>query len=70
MWQQWKDGDRKGAVDVIPDSLVDELIVHGPPEACREHVQRYIDNGVVTPALALMPFGVDSRQAIRDLAPR
>ena len=70
MWQKWKDGDRKGAVDVIPDSLVDELIVHGPPEACREHIQRYIDNGVDTPALALLPFGVDTRQAIRDLAPR
>jgi alkanesulfonate monooxygenase SsuD/methylene tetrahydromethanopterin reductase-like flavin-dependent oxidoreductase (luciferase family) len=50
--------------------LVDELIVHGPPEACREHIQRYIDNGVDTPALALLPFGVDTRQAIRDLAPR
>ena len=26
-----------------PDSLVDELVVHGPPEACREHVQRYFE---------------------------
>jgi probable F420-dependent oxidoreductase len=70
MWQKWKDGDRKGAVDAIPDSLVDELIVHGPAEACREHVQRYIDNGVDTPALAILPFGVQTQQAIRDLAPR
>jgi probable F420-dependent oxidoreductase len=70
MWQKWKDGDRKGAIDVIPDSLVDELIVHGRPEACREHIQRYIDNGVDTPALALMPFGIETRQAVRDLAPR
>jgi probable F420-dependent oxidoreductase len=69
MWSKWKEGDRKGAIDVIPDSLVDELIVHGPPEACREHIQRYIDNGVDTPALALLPFGVETRQAIRDLAP-
>jgi probable F420-dependent oxidoreductase len=70
MWRFWKEGDRKAAVDAIPDSLVDELIVHGPPEACREHVQRYIDNGVTTPALALLPFGYDARQAVRDLAPR
>ncbi len=70
MWKKWKDGDRKGAVESIPDSLVDELIVHGPPEACREHVQRYIDNGVDTPALAILPFGVQTQQAIRDLAPR
>src|SRR5581483_2229603 len=70
MWQRWKDGDRKGALDAIPDSLVDELIVHGSPEACREHIGRYVDNGVDTPVIALLPFGVETRQAIRDLAPR
>jgi probable F420-dependent oxidoreductase len=71
MWTKWKDGDRQGALGEIPDSLVDELIVHGPAEACREHVQRYVDNGVTTPALAILPFpGVDQRQALRDLAPR
>jgi len=71
MWEQWRAGDRKAAVASIPDSLVDELIVSGSAEACREHVQRYLDNGVTTPALAVLPFpGVDLRQAIRDLAPR
>jgi len=70
MWRLWKDGDRKGALAAIPDSLVDQLVVWGTPEACREHIQRYIDAGVTTPALALLPFGYDQRQAIRDLAPR
>jgi probable F420-dependent oxidoreductase len=70
MWEAWAAGDRKAAVAAIPDSVVDELIVHGAPEVCREHVQRYIDNGVTTTALAIMPFGIDTRQAIRDLAPR
>ena len=70
MWRLWKEGDRRGATAAIPDEVVDELIVWGPPEACREHVQRYIDNGVTTPALALLPFGIDARQAVRDLAPR
>jgi probable F420-dependent oxidoreductase len=70
MWRLWKEGDRQAALDAIPDSLVDELIVHGSPEACREHIQRYVDNGVTTPALALLPFGLDQRQAVRDLAPR
>jgi probable F420-dependent oxidoreductase len=70
MWRLWKEGDRKAALAAIPDSVVDELIVWGPPEKCREHVQRYVDNGVTTPALALLPFGLDQRQAVRDLAPR
>jgi probable F420-dependent oxidoreductase len=70
MWEAWKAGDRKAALAAIPDSVVDELIVHGPPEACREKIQRYIANGVTTPALAPLPFGYDMAQAVRDLAPR
>ena len=69
MWESWKAGDRKAALEAIPDSLVDELIVHGSPEACKEHIGRYFDNGVSTAALAVMPFGIDQRQAVRDLAP-
>ncbi|HEX6568624.1 MAG TPA: LLM class F420-dependent oxidoreductase [Acidimicrobiales bacterium] len=70
MWRLWKEGDRKAALEAIPDSVVDELIVWGTPAACREHIRRYIDNGVTTPALALLPFGIDVGQAVRDLAPR
>jgi probable F420-dependent oxidoreductase len=70
MWRLWKEGDRKAALAAIPDSVVDELIVWGKPGQCREHIQRYIDNGVTTTALALLPFGIDPGQAIRDLAPR
>ena len=70
MWDLWAAGDRKGALAAIPDELVDTLIVHGSPEACREHIGRYQANGITTPALAILPFGIDQRQAIRDLAPR
>ncbi|HLM62704.1 MAG TPA: LLM class F420-dependent oxidoreductase [Acidimicrobiales bacterium] len=70
MWRLWKEGDRKAALAAIPDSLVDDLIVWGSPEDCRGHIARYVANGVTTPALALLPFGYDTRQAIRDLAPR
>ncbi len=69
MWRLWKEGDRKGALAAIPDQLVDDLIIWGSPEACREHVARYVENGVTTPALAVLPFGLDVRQAARDLAP-
>jgi len=70
MWRLWANGDRKGALAAIPESVVDELIVWGPPEKCREHIARYVENGVTTPALALLPFGYDIAQAVRDLAPR
>jgi alkanesulfonate monooxygenase SsuD/methylene tetrahydromethanopterin reductase-like flavin-dependent oxidoreductase (luciferase family) len=70
MWRLWKEGDRQAALAAIPDQVVDDLIVWGSPEQCREHIGRYVENGVTTPALAILPFGVDPRQAIRDLAPR
>jgi probable F420-dependent oxidoreductase len=69
MWEAWKAGDRKAALAAIPDSVVDDLIVHGPPAACREQIRRYFENGVTTSSLAVMPFGVDPRQAARDLSP-
>ena len=72
MWENWKAGDRKAAVASIPDEVVDDLIVHGTPEACRAHVRRYLDNGVTTAALALLPLrgsADDARQALRDLSP-
>ncbi len=70
MWEAWKAGDRKAATAAIPDEVVDDLIVHGSPEECRAHVQRYVDNGVTTTALAPMALGsADIRQAVRDLSP-
>lgn len=70
MWEAWTAGDRKAATAAIPDDVVDALVVHGSPEACREHIGRYVANGVTTPALAVLPIGIDQRQAVRDLAPR
>jgi probable F420-dependent oxidoreductase len=70
MWRAWNAGDRKAALAEIPDEVVDDIVMHGPPEAVRQHVQRYIDNGVTTPALAIVPVGIDIGQALRDLAPR
>jgi probable F420-dependent oxidoreductase len=69
MWQRWEDGDRKGALEAIPDELVDQLVIHGTPEQCRAHIQRYVDNGVTCPALAFIPGGYDVREAMRAVAP-
>jgi probable F420-dependent oxidoreductase len=69
MWKAWKAGDRKLALEEIPDEVVDALIIHGSPAEVRATVKRYMDNGVTTPALAVIPIGVELRQAIRDLAP-
>lgn len=71
MWAAWKAGDRKQALAEIPDSLVDELIVHGSPEACRAQLQSYFDNGVTTTSLAIMPLDptLNYWEAVRALSP-
>jgi alkanesulfonate monooxygenase SsuD/methylene tetrahydromethanopterin reductase-like flavin-dependent oxidoreductase (luciferase family) len=69
MQAAWAAGDRKAALEAIPDTLVDELVVHGSPESCREQVQAYVEQGVTTPVLALLPVGVDSATAVAALAP-
>ncbi|MFO0689720.1 MAG: LLM class F420-dependent oxidoreductase [Myxococcota bacterium] len=64
----WNAGDRKGAVEAIPDEVVDALVIHGSPGACREHVERYRAAGVTLPVLALL-HADDLRTALRQLAP-
>jgi alkanesulfonate monooxygenase SsuD/methylene tetrahydromethanopterin reductase-like flavin-dependent oxidoreductase (luciferase family) len=69
MWRLWGEGDRKAALDAIPDDVVDSLILHGPAESVREQVRAYVEAGVSTPVL--MPLGGgDPVATVRALAPR
>jgi probable F420-dependent oxidoreductase len=71
MWDAWKAGDRKAALAAIPDEVVDDLVVHGSPAACRARIQEYFDNGVTTTSLAILPLDPDLKhwQAVKDLSP-
>jgi probable F420-dependent oxidoreductase len=66
----WNAGDRRGGVAAIPDDLVDELVIHGPAEQCRDRVAQYHAAGLDTPAIAIIPTpGIDLPDAIAKLAP-
>lgn len=70
VWDAWAAGDRAGALDALPDAVVDDLVLHGPAGAIRERVGAYLAAGVTTPVLALVPApGLDLAKALRDLAP-
>lgn len=69
MHEAWQAGDRKRANELIPDSVVDELVLHGSPESCRDQVQSYVDNGLDTPIIATVPTGDDPAEMVRRLAP-
>jgi probable F420-dependent oxidoreductase len=76
MWRAWEAGDRRAATAAIPDEVVDALILHGTPQACREKVEQYVRQGVHTPVLALLPTpeltsgeGGGLQTVLLDLAP-
>jgi probable F420-dependent oxidoreductase len=72
MWDAWAAGDRKAAVASIPDEVVDDLVVHGPVDHCRQRIQSYFDNGVTTSTLAIMPLDPELSfwDAARGLSPK
>jgi probable F420-dependent oxidoreductase len=70
MHEAWAAGDRAAANAAIPDEVVDELVVHGSPAKCREHVARYVQNGLDTPAIAVLPTRDDPVEMVRALAPK
>ncbi len=69
MWDAWRAGDRDAATASIPDEVIDALIVHGSPDDIRARVAQYVDNGVTTPAPAIMAGPDDTRSTMRALAP-
>jgi len=69
MHEAWAAGDRKAANKLVPDAVVDELVVHGSVEQCRAKVAEYAANGVDTPIIALLPTGADQFDLVRALAP-
>lgn len=70
MHDAWSAGDRKGALEAIPDQVVDDLVVYGPPAACRERLQEYVANGLSTPIVAVVPgSGLSPAEAVKALAP-
>ncbi len=70
MWDAWKAGDRKLALEKIPDEVVDALIVNGSPAECRDKIQEYVAAGVHTPAVSLLHPGDDLDTTLAELVPR
>ncbi|HEY4024099.1 MAG TPA: LLM class F420-dependent oxidoreductase, partial [Pseudonocardiaceae bacterium] len=70
MHAAWAAGDRAAANAAIPDEVVDALVVHGSPAKCREHVAQYVQNGLDTPAIAVLPTRDDPAEMVRALCPK
>ena len=66
--EKWTAGDRRGASESVPDELVDDLVIHGDLDTCRERVDAYRAAGLDTPVIAIIPPpGADVAEAVRGL---
>jgi probable F420-dependent oxidoreductase len=68
MHQAWAAGDRNAAMAAVPESVIDDLVIHGTPDDCRTKIQAYTDNGLNTPIIATLPTGTNLLQTARSLA--
>jgi probable F420-dependent oxidoreductase len=66
----WNAGDRARALELIPDTVIDELIVHGTPAECARRVEEYATAGVTTTAPMISVQGDQAHELLRALAPK
>ncbi|HZP30307.1 MAG TPA: LLM class F420-dependent oxidoreductase [Acidimicrobiia bacterium] len=69
MWDAWAAGDRAAAVAALPDKVVDDLVVHGSPDACRARIAEYAHAGVTDLVVRLEPALGDPLASLRAIAP-
>jgi alkanesulfonate monooxygenase SsuD/methylene tetrahydromethanopterin reductase-like flavin-dependent oxidoreductase (luciferase family) len=69
MGAAWAAGDRARALELVPDQVVDELVVWGTPAQIRARVDAYATNGVTTTAPMILGPPDAARATIRALAP-
>jgi probable F420-dependent oxidoreductase len=58
----WNSGDRKRALQSIPDSMVDALYVHGTPEHWVARLRDYEKAGITTSTLQIQSFAKSSEE--------
>lgn len=61
----WASGDRKRAVEVVPQEMLDALFVMGGPERARQRLDELRAAGVTTPVLLPMSFADPSERTAR-----
>lgn len=72
----WTEGDRRRALELVSDEMVDALLIRGDFDRCAERIEELRSAGVTTPVLLPMSFADDAgeragrvRRAVEALAP-
>jgi probable F420-dependent oxidoreductase len=62
MVEAWNAGDRAKALELVPDELVKDIFILGDPKAQRERLERYVEAGITTPVLLILPVMEPGRE--------
>jgi probable F420-dependent oxidoreductase len=62
--------DREAAYAAIPDAWLDGLVAHGPLDACRAQLARFVDAGVTTLCVDVVASDLPWLEAQRAVLPR
>ncbi len=62
MLEAWRAGDRRAAVEMVPDQVIDDLFVIGDKRECLDKIEAYCRNGVTLPILNFVPTTLDPRE--------
>lgn len=68
MWRAWREGDRAAAARLVPDQVIDDLVVHGDPARCGERLRAYAAAGVTTTVFAVVDVAGTGRFPLAELA--
>jgi probable F420-dependent oxidoreductase len=70
MVEAWQVGDRKQALELVPEDLIREIFVFGGPDAMRARLEEFAAGGITTLILSAIAAPDDVARFIDDLAPR
>jgi len=62
--------DHEAAFAAIPDAFIDGLVAHGPPDACRAQLARFLAAGVTTLAVDVVASDLPWLEVQRQVLPR
>jgi alkanesulfonate monooxygenase SsuD/methylene tetrahydromethanopterin reductase-like flavin-dependent oxidoreductase (luciferase family) len=67
--EAWHAGDRARALELVPEELVREVFLFGPPERQRERIEEFVEAGITTPVLSPLVAAERLDGFVESLAP-
>ena len=59
MTEAWKAGDRQEALRLVPDEVIDDVLIIGDRKHVQDRIEEYRQNGVTVPMVAIVPAAMN-----------